>query len=114
MVDEQGLKGGELIRAFRASNIAYAYQFKGDIVRQAATMEFAEKLGRGAKDMEFCENFTAYLRTVGRQYGMSLTEVPDGEMHIHMIIRGGFHIDGSTVKKGQKRFGKNISATLSV
>ena len=53
MEAEQVLTDGELIKAFRACITLRNYQFKGAIIRQAATMEFAGRLERDGKDLGF-------------------------------------------------------------
>ena len=51
------------------------------------TMDFADRMGRGEQDMGFRGHFPGYLRTIGKLSLMGI--IPDGEMQIHMIIRGG-------------------------
>ena len=46
MGDGQGLADGVLVKAFRASNILNAYQFRNEIIRQTAPVDFAERMDR--------------------------------------------------------------------
>ena len=55
-------------------------------------------LERDGEDVEFREKFAEYLRTIGRQLQNEF-KVPDGEVQINMIIRGGVHIEESTMAK---------------
>ena len=65
MGDGQGLTDGELIKACRATNILNACQFRNGIIRKTATIDFAERMGRGEQDMEFLGDFSVYLRAIG-------------------------------------------------
>ena len=65
-------------------------------------MDFSEWMGRVEQDVAFIGKGT--FQRIGEllvdSYKMNLTRtIPDGEMQIHMIIRGGFRINGSTVTK---------------
>ena len=43
------------------------YKFRGGIIRQTTTMEFADRLELDEQDLELRGNFSAYLRGIGRQ-----------------------------------------------
>ena len=104
-----------LIKAFRASNIANAYQLKSGIIRQTATMDFPDRMGRGEQDMEFRENFAAYLRPIDGQLQMSLVGiVPGGELQIHMIMRGGHRQKESTMRREREMIRRGHFERLSV
>ena len=65
--DGKGLTDGDLIKAFRASNILGTYQFENEIIRRTMTMYIAERMGCEEQDVESRENFPAYLRPIGRK-----------------------------------------------
>ena len=64
--DGRGLTDGEIIESPRSSKILDTYQFSNGIIRQSATMDSPERMGRDEQDLEFRENFPAYLRTTDR------------------------------------------------
>ena len=99
--DGQCLTDSALIKAHRASNVANTYQFRGEIIRQAATMEFAGRLEREEQDLEFHEDFSAYLRTIARKLQRVYNgSIRGGGLQIHMIIHGGSRRkDITTTKK---------------
>ena len=101
--DGQGLTDSEITKAFRASNITNTYPFKNEIMRKTTTVDFAAQMGSGEEDVEFGGISPEYLRTVGRRLQTNLMGIiTDGEMQIHMAIRGEFRIDESTVAKGKE------------
>ena len=63
----QGLKEGELIKAFMNSNIMKNYRFKGAVIRQNETVDFVTHLEHGAEDVGFRGRFSSYLRQIDRK-----------------------------------------------
>ena len=74
MKDGQWLTDSHLAESFRASNIADAYQFKNEILRQTATMDFPAQMGRGGQALKSRGNFPSYLRTIDRELRSGFSE----------------------------------------
>ena len=91
--ENQGLNEGELIKAFRASNIMTHYRLLGEVIRQAATIDFVTHLERGVEYREPSGMFPSYLRQIDRQLQNDFTGgvgIQDGDSQIHMATRGEF------------------------
>ena len=63
----QGLTDYELITSFRNSNISTKCQFRDDLIRQAKTMEFVQRVESDAPDLKFREEPPLYFRATDRQ-----------------------------------------------
>ena len=63
----QGIKDGELVKAFRATNIANRYMFKGDVILQTATVDFVTHLELGLVGVKFRGKCPSYMRQIDRQ-----------------------------------------------
>ena len=66
MEDGPCVTHGELIKAFKASNIGSTYQFRGGDIRETMDMEFTGRLGREGV-LKFLGGISVYLRPIGRQ-----------------------------------------------
>ena len=85
----QGLTGGELINSFRASDIFKNYRFKEEIMRHAATIDFANYTESDLQDRGFREKFPTYLRPINRilRNGFNGKRSSNWGYQIRMIIR---------------------------
>ena len=87
----QDLKDGELVKAFRTSNIANRSMFTGEVIRQTATVYFVTHLGRGVGRSNFRGEVSSYLRQMDRQLQNEFNGgIRDGDSQIHMVARGEF------------------------
>ena len=105
----QGLSDYEITKAFRRSNIPGASNFKDEVRRHAAAMEFTQRLESGEPDLKHREEYQAYLRRMARLdiYKMNRARNLDGgEIHTTILES---RINEIEMAKERIWFGGNIS-----
>ena len=62
----QGLTGGELVKAFRYSEIFKNYRFRGEIMSRASAIDFVAHTESDLQDQDFRDQFSTYLGPINR------------------------------------------------
>ena len=57
------------MEAFRHSHIVRTYEYRGELLRHAASMEYTHRVKSDDDGLKFRDDFLAYLRDIGRCMG---------------------------------------------